>query len=126
VVRTRPHGQYITRTIKDAVPDDHVAADGVRILSFQQVVNRVMAESTSKANCSFCGKSHTQVAKLVAGPGVFICDACIALCQMYMDHPSEEGKLLIEDGQAVMKDGKPVFVPLSADELKQRDALLQD
>jgi hypothetical protein len=45
---------------------------------------------------------------------------------MYMDHPSEEGKLLIEDGQAVMKDGKPVFVPLSADELKQRDALLQD
>jgi ClpX C4-type zinc finger protein len=30
--------------------------------------------------CSFCGKSKNQVAKLVAGPGVYICDQCIALC----------------------------------------------
>ncbi len=30
--------------------------------------------------CSFCGKSHVDVAKLVAGPGVFICNECIDLC----------------------------------------------
>jgi len=30
--------------------------------------------------CSFCWKSRTQVTKLVAGPGVHICDACVALC----------------------------------------------
>lgn len=30
--------------------------------------------------CSFCGKGQDQVKKLVAGPGVFICDACIELC----------------------------------------------
>ena len=30
--------------------------------------------------CSFCGKSREQVKKLVAGPGVYICDECIGLC----------------------------------------------
>jgi hypothetical protein len=30
--------------------------------------------------CSFCGKSQKQVKKLIAGPGAYICDACIALC----------------------------------------------
>jgi hypothetical protein len=29
--------------------------------------------------CSFCGKPHTKVAKLVSGPGVYICDTCISL-----------------------------------------------
>ncbi|MBW8483609.1 ClpX C4-type zinc finger protein [Actinomadura parmotrematis] len=29
--------------------------------------------------CSFCGRSHTEVAKLVAGPGVHICDECVDL-----------------------------------------------
>src|SRR5262245_30699295 len=31
--------------------------------------------------CSFCGKSQTEVGTLVAGPGVFICDECVGLCQ---------------------------------------------
>ena len=31
--------------------------------------------------CSFCGKSQTEVKKLVAGPGVFICDECVGLCR---------------------------------------------
>ena len=30
--------------------------------------------------CSFCSKSQKQVKKLIAGPGVFICDECITLC----------------------------------------------
>jgi len=32
------------------------------------------------ARCSFCGKRQDQVRKLVAGPGVYICDHCVALC----------------------------------------------
>lgn len=127
VVRTRHDGRYRTQTIKDAEPDDRLAPDGVNILSFQQVVNRVMTKSKSKVGCSFCGKERTQVAKLVAGPGVFICDECIALCQVYMDHPSEEGKkLLIDDGKPIIKDGQPVFVPLSEEEQKLRDELMQE
>jgi ATP-dependent Clp protease ATP-binding subunit ClpX len=31
--------------------------------------------------CSFCGKAQTEVGTLVAGPGVFICDECVQLCQ---------------------------------------------
>jgi ATP-dependent protease Clp ATPase subunit len=31
--------------------------------------------------CSFCGKSQTDVKTLVAGPGVFVCDECVQLCQ---------------------------------------------
>ena len=30
--------------------------------------------------CSFCGKSQDSVKKIVAGPGVFICDECVDLC----------------------------------------------
>src|SRR4051794_10922882 len=33
-----------------------------------------------KLSCSFCWKTRDKVAKLVAGPGVHICDACVALC----------------------------------------------
>src|SRR5260370_4899347 len=35
--------------------------------------------------CSFCGKGQDQVRKLVAGPGVFICDQCIDLCQEVLE-----------------------------------------
>jgi ClpX C4-type zinc finger len=37
------------------------------------------------AACSFCLKPHTEVATLVAGPGVFICDGCVALCAQVID-----------------------------------------
>lgn len=36
---------------------------------------------SSVIRCSFCGKTQDQVEKLIAGPGVFICDECVALCQ---------------------------------------------
>ena len=43
------------------------------------------AEATQTRNrvyrCSFCGKAQTEVKTLVAGPGVFICDECVQLCQ---------------------------------------------
>ena len=33
----------------------------------------------SKLHCSFCGKSETEVEKLVAGPRVYICDSCVTI-----------------------------------------------
>ena len=39
-----------------------------------------MARPTHLTLCSFCGKSHAEVKKLIAGPGVYICDNCITLC----------------------------------------------
>jgi hypothetical protein len=35
--------------------------------------------------CSFCGKAQTDAKTLVAGPGVFICDECVDLCQEIID-----------------------------------------
>jgi hypothetical protein len=37
------------------------------------------------ASCSFCGKPNTEVARLVAGPGVYICNECVALSQQVID-----------------------------------------
>jgi ClpX C4-type zinc finger protein len=37
--------------------------------------------------CSFCSKPHTEVAKLVSGPGVYICDACISLAAQQATAP---------------------------------------
>lgn len=34
----------------------------------------------SELHCSFCGKSQHAVAKLIAGPKVFICDECVGIC----------------------------------------------
>lgn len=39
--------------------------------------------------CSFCGKTQEQVDKLIAGPGVYICDECIELCMGIIDEDSE-------------------------------------
>ncbi|MBE6481244.1 MAG: ATP-dependent Clp protease ATP-binding subunit ClpX [Actinomyces ruminicola] len=43
------------------------------------------AESVDLLKCSFCGKSQKQVKKLIAGPGVYICDECIELCNEIID-----------------------------------------
>ncbi|WP_291494475.1 ATP-dependent Clp protease ATP-binding subunit ClpX [Desulfurella sp.] len=39
-----------------------------------------MAKPKEPLRCSFCGRSQDEVKKLIAGPGVYICDECIALC----------------------------------------------
>ena len=41
--------------------------------------------------CSFCGKSQKQVKKLIAGPGVYICDECIDLCNEIIEEELSEG-----------------------------------
>src|ERR1700678_2844630 len=44
-----------------------------------------MARPPNITLCSFCGKSHAEVKKLIAGPGVYICDNCITLCKSVLD-----------------------------------------
>ena len=48
-----------------------------------------MARPTNITLCSFCGKSHAEVKKLIAGPGVYICDNCIVLCKNVLDKEAE-------------------------------------
>ena len=40
-----------------------------------------------KLRCSFCKKSDADVSKLVAGPGVYICDECVSVASRLMDAP---------------------------------------
>jgi ATP-dependent Clp protease ATP-binding subunit ClpX len=48
-----------------------------------------MARPNNLTMCSFCGKSHAEVRKLIAGPGVYICDNCIILCKNVLDRELE-------------------------------------
>jgi len=42
-------------------------------------------DDKTQLKCSFCGKAQEQVKKLIAGPGVYICDECIELCNEIID-----------------------------------------
>lgn len=47
-------------------------------------------EDKKQLKCSFCGKNQDQVRRLIAGPGVYICDECIELCQEIIDEEFED------------------------------------
>ena len=64
--------------------------------------------------CSFCGKPQEAVDRLIAGPGVFICNECIELCQTLLD-PEEE----LVHPRTAPKDTPPPTLP-TPHELKQR------
>jgi len=51
-----------------------------------------MAKFDAHLKCSFCGKSQEQVRKLIAGPGVYICDECIDLCNEILDEELVEAQ----------------------------------
>ncbi len=59
-----------------------------------------MSDTTSDTGeqllCSFCGKSQRQVKKLIAGPGVYICDECIDLCNEIIDEEAVAAPTAIE------------------------------
>src|ERR1700754_2624446 len=57
---------------------------GSLTVSCQEIPDSVevggVASKNFELRCSFCGRLHTEVSKLVAGPGVYICDECVNLC----------------------------------------------
>src|SRR5436309_15666974 len=48
--------------------------------------------------CSFCGKTHGEVRKLIAGPGVYICDNCITVCKSILDKELGTGPMKTKGG----------------------------
>ena len=56
-------------------------------------------EDNGSVRCSFCGKSQDEVRRVIAGPGVYICDECIELCQEIIDDD-----YLKADGETQLKD----------------------
>jgi len=57
-----------------------------------------IGETSDLLKCSFCGKTQKQVKKLIAGPGVYICDECIDLCnEIIVEELSENNSLGLQD-----------------------------
>ncbi len=71
-----------------------------------------MARPSNLTMCSFCGKGHSEVRKLIAGPGVYICDSCITVCKGILD------KELGEDSK---KQNPSLRVPKPADIRRELD-----
>jgi ATP-dependent Clp protease ATP-binding subunit ClpX len=55
-----------------------------------------LGEGNDLYRCSFCGKHQKQVKKLIAGPGVYICDECVDLCNEIVDEESQQLSVLNE------------------------------
>ncbi|MCW5823459.1 MAG: ATP-dependent protease ATP-binding subunit ClpX, partial [Cyanobacteria bacterium TGS_CYA1] len=76
-----------------------------------------MAKQTdNRLKCSFCGKSQDQVKKLIAGPGVYICDECVDLCNEILDEELFEAGGTPQAGapaapQPETPEQKPISIP---------------
>jgi len=66
------------------------------------------SETIKNVYCSFCGKPQSAVKKMVAGPGVYICDECINLCNDVLE---EEGLLGLDEERYAINDNNEVPNP---------------
>ncbi len=69
-----------------------------------------MAKSSRMTLCSFCGKSQAEVRKIIAGPGVYICDSCVNVCKTIIDR---------EVKAAPAENQKPAFRLVKPSEIKR-------
>ncbi len=72
-----------------------------------------MARANNITMCSFCGRSHAEVQKLIAGPGIYICDSCITVCKNILD---KELRQESRSTLSTLRVPKPVEIRLILDE----------
>ncbi len=72
-----------------------------------------MAKSARMTLCSFCGKSQAEVKKIIAGPGVYICDSCVNVCKTIIDR---EVKAPAVDAKPTVRLIKPSEIKRSLDD----------
>ena len=68
-------------------------------------------EGPEQLKCTFCGKNQRQVRKLIAGPGVYICDECVELCNEIVDED------LAEETTGLVKSDEPLPTPREIHEM---------
>ena len=76
-------------------------------------------DGNKEIRCSFCGKTQDQVNKLIAGPGVYICDECVELCSDIIDeddYPRSGAKRKQKQETAMMDLPKPEEIKRRLDE----------
>src|SRR5438270_3645756 len=72
-----------------------------------------MAKSSRMTLCSFCGKSQAEVKKIIAGPGVYICDSCVNVCKTIIDR---EVKQPAVDSKPTVRLVKPAEIRKTLDD----------
>ena len=77
-----------------------------------------MAKFDAHLKCSFCGKSQDQVRKLIAGPGVYICDECIDLCNEILDEELIDTQAKLSQNPSQVKKKIPNTYSESSEPLK--------
>src|SRR3982750_1006846 len=86
--RWRPlRGSTATATAR---ADAAIDAAGASDTAEQEIDVAKFGDGGDLLKCSFCGKSQKQVKKLIAGPGVYICDECIDLCNEIIEEELAE------------------------------------
>ena len=71
-------------------------------------------DDEKKVRCSFCGKTQDQVERLISGPGVYICDACVELCMDIVEGIPTKQKVITP--KPVKKLPKPMEIKAALDE----------
>ncbi len=69
-----------------------------------------MAKPSRMTLCSFCGKSQAEVRKIIAGPGVYICDSCVNVCKTIIDR---------EVKAPAATEGRPAFRLIKPSDIKK-------
>ena len=72
-----------------------------------------MAKSARLTLCSFCGKSQAEVKKIIAGPGVYICDSCVNVCKTIIDR---EVKAPVVESKPALRLIKPTDIKRTLDD----------
>jgi len=62
-----------------------------------------MAKSSRMTLCSFCGKSQAEVKKIIAGPGVYICDSCVNVCKTIIDREVKQPSVDVKPAFRMIK-----------------------
>lgn len=79
-------------------------------------------DDSRQLTCSFCGKPQDQVRRLVAGPGVYICDECIALCEDIIREEFAADERAAEYGPAELPKPKEIAAALAQYVIGQEEA----
>jgi ATP-dependent Clp protease ATP-binding subunit ClpX len=84
-----------------------------------------MARSSNLTMCSFCGKGHSEVKKLIAGPGVYICNECVELCDSILE--KEFRRADVKTNAIISKSKKnPVLTPAEIFAILNQHVIGQD
>jgi ATP-dependent Clp protease ATP-binding subunit ClpX len=85
-----------------------------------------MPTKTSEMRCSFCGKLYTDVTKLIAGPGVYICDGCVNLCLDVLAEATEVAPPTLPEWASMSDDELLERIPSIASSAANIEAGLRD